>query len=381
MISFLDLQKINHQYQQELKTAAAEVIDSGWFLLGKKSENFEKNLASYIGTNHAVGVGNGLDALRLIFRAYIEMGIMSEGDEIIVPANTYIATILAITDNKLQPILVEPTILSYNLDLDLIEKKITKRTKAVVVVHLYGQVCWNNSLSDIAKKYNLKIIEDNAQAIGAEYNSKKAGSLGDASAFSFYPSKNLGALGDAGAVTTSNDELAEIIRALANYGSKKKYINEYQGLNSRLDEMQAAFLDIKLKFLNQENEYRRKLASIYLNGIKNDSIVLPFLKNTNIKVEENKEHTWHLFVIRYPNRNELQKYLTSNGIQTLIHYPIPPNKQLAYKNLNNLDFPITNKIHSEVLSLPLNPVLSEKEVEFIIKILNNFKANFKINEV
>ena len=239
MISFLDLQKINHQYQQELKTAAAAVIDSGWFLLGKKNENFEKNLASYIGTNHAVGVGNGLDALRLIFRAYIEMGIMSEGDEIIVPANTYIATILAITDNKLQPILVEPTILSYNLDLDLIEKKITKRTKAVVVVHLYGQVCWSNLLSDLAKKYNLKIIEDNAQAIGAEYNSKKAGSLGDASAFSFYPSKNLGALGDAGAVTTSNDELAEIIRALANYGSKKKYINEYQGLNSRLDELQT----------------------------------------------------------------------------------------------------------------------------------------------
>lgn len=372
MISFLDLQKINHQYQQELKTAAAEVIDSGWFLLGKKNENFEKNLASYIGTNHAVGVGNGLDALRLIFRAYIEMGIMSEGDEIIVPANTYIATILAITDNKLQPILVEPTILSYNLDLDLIEKKITKRTKAVVVVHLYGQVCWSNLLSDLAKKYNLKIIEDNAQAIGAEYNSIKTGALGDASAFSFYPSKNLGALGDAGAVTTSNDELAEIIRALANYGSKKKYINEYQGLNSRLDELQAAFLDIKLKFLDQENEYRRKLASIYLDGIKDDSIVLPFPKNTKIKVEENKEHTWHLFVIRHPNRNELQKYLTSNGIQILIHYPIPPNKQLAYKNLNQLDFPITNKIHSEVLSLPLNPKLSEKEVELIIKILNNF---------
>lgn len=373
MISFLDLQKINHQYQQELKTAAAAVIDSGWFLLGKKNENFEKNLASYIGTNHAVGVGNGLDALRLIFRAYIEMGIMSEGDEIIVPANTYIATILAITDNKLQPVFVEPAILSYNLDLDSIEKKITTKTKAVVVVHLYGQVCWSDSLSDIAKKYNLKIIEDNAQAIGAEYNSKRTGALGDASAFSFYPSKNLGALGDAGAVTTNNDELAEIIRALANYGSKKKYINEYQGLNSRLDEMQAAFLDVKLKFLNQENEYRRKLASIYLNGIKNDSIVLPFPKNTNINVEENKEHTWHLFVIRHPKRDELQKYLTNNGIQTLIHYPIPPNKQLAYKTLNHFDFPITNKIHNEALSLPLNPILSENDADAVVKALNNFE--------
>jgi dTDP-4-amino-4,6-dideoxygalactose transaminase len=372
MISFLDLQKINHQYQQELKVAATEVIDSGWFLLGKKNEDFEKNLAQYIGTSHAIGVGNGLDALRLIFKAYIELGLMSEGDEVIVPANTYIASILAITDAKLQPILVEPSLVSYNLDFDLIEKKITKKTKAILVVHLYGQVCWSDTLLYLANKYNLKIIEDNAQAIGAEYNSIKTGALGDASAFSFYPSKNLGALGDAGAVTTDDNQLAEIVRALGNYGSKKKYSNEYQGLNSRLDELQAAFLDIKLKFLEYENEYRRKLASLYLNGIKNESIVLPFPKNTNLKCEENKEHVWHLFVIRHPKRDELQKHLTNNGIQTLIHYPIPPNKQLAYKALNHLDFPITNTIHSQVLSLPLNPILSKGEVEHIIKKLNVF---------
>lgn len=372
MISFLDLQKINHQYQQELKIAAAEVIDSGWFLLGKKNEDFEKNLAKYIGTSHAIGVGNGLDALRLIFKAYVELGIMSEGDEVIVPANTYIASILAITDAKLQPILVEPSLVSYNLDFDLIEKKITKKTKAILVVHLYGQVCWDDTLLYLVNKYNLKIIEDNAQAIGAEYNSIKTGALGDASAFSFYPSKNLGALGDAGAVTTNDNQLAEIVRALGNYGSKKKYINEYQGLNSRLDELQAAFLDIKLKFLEHENEYRRKLASLYLEGIKSESIVLPFPKNTNLKCEENKEHVWHLFVIRHPKRDELQKHLTNNGIQTLIHYPIPPNKQLAYKALNHLDFPITDTIHSQVLSLPLNPILSEKEVEQVIEAINNF---------
>lgn len=372
MISFLDLQKINHKYQQELKIAASEVIDSGWFLLGKKNENFEKNLAQYIGTSHAIGVGNGLDALRLIFKAYIELGLMSEGDEVIVPANTYIASILAITDAKLQPILVEPSLVSYNLDFDLIKKKITNKTKAILVVHLYGQVCWGDTLLYLANKYNLKIIEDNAQAIGAEYNSIKTGALGDASAFSFYPSKNLGALGDAGAVTTNDNQLAEIVRALGNYGSKKKYNNEYQGLNSRLDELQAAFLDIKLKFLEQENEYRRKLASLYLDGIKSESIVLPFPKNTNLKCEENKEHVWHLFVIRHPKRDELQKHLTNNGIQTLIHYPIPPNKQLAYKALNHLDFPITNTIHSQVLSLPLNPILSEKEIELIIKNLNDF---------
>jgi len=372
MIKFLDLQKINNQYKQELKKAASEVIESGWFLKGEKTTKFEKNFASYIKSSHAIGLGNGLDALRLIFKAYIELGFMSEGDEVIVPANTYIASILAITDNKLKPILVEPNILTYNIDIDLIEKHITERTKAIMVVHLYGQVCWDDSITDLAKKYNLKIIEDNAQAIGAEYEGIKTGALGDAAGFSFYPGKNLGALGDGGAVITNDIELAEVVRALGNYGSKKKYVNEYQGLNSRLDEMQAAFLDVKLKYIDKENQYRRDLASIYLNEIKNESIILPFPNNRSAKFAENKQHVWHLFVVRHQERNKLQKYLTKNGIETLIHYPIPPNKQLAYKTLNHIDFRVTNTIHSEVLSLPLSPVLTKKEIHAVINVLNSF---------
>lgn len=372
MIKFLDLQKINATYSDELKLAASEVIDSGWFLMGEKVKKFEKNLAAYIGSSNAIGVGNGLDALRLILKGYIELGFLSEGDEVIVPANTYIASILAITDNKLKPVLVEPNNLTFNLDIDLIEKNITKRTKAIMIVHLYGQVCWSDSIKDLAKKYNLKIIEDNAQAFGAQYNGVKTGALGDAAGFSFYPGKNLGALGDAGAVTTNDNELAEIIRALGNYGSKKKYFNEYQGLNSRLDEMQAAFLDIKLKYVDQENQSRRNIASLYLKEIKNKSIVLPFTNNTCLKVEENKEHVWHLFVIRHSKRNQLQDYLTKCGIETLIHYPIPANKQLAYKEMNELNFPITNSIHNEVLSLPISPVMTNTEVETVIKAVNSF---------
>lgn len=370
MIQFLDLQKINAQYKDELKKAASEVIDSGWFLKGDKTEKFEKNLASYIGTSHAIGVANGLDALRLILKGYIEIGFMTEGDEILVPANTYIATILAITDTKLKPVLIEPNISTYNLDIDLIEQHITKKTKAILVVHLYGQVCWNNFIPNLAKKYNLKIIEDNAQAFGAEYNGIKTGALGDAAGFSFYPGKNLGALGDGGAVTTNDSELAEIIRALGNYGSLKKYSNKYLGLNSRLDELQAAFLDIKLKYIDSENLYRRQIASKYLREIDNKSIILPFPSNTSNKFENNKEHVWHLFVIRHPKRDHLQQYLSENGIQTLIHYPIPPNKQLAYKELNYLDFQITNTIHQEVLSLPISPVLTDKEVDVIVKAIN-----------
>lgn len=373
MISFLDLQKINATYSDELKLAASEVIDSGWFLMGEKANKFEKNLATYIGSSNAIGVGNGLDALRLILKGYIELGYMSEGDEVIVPANTYIASILAITENKLKPVLVEPNNLTFNLDIDLIEKNITTRTKAIMIVHLYGQVCWSNSIKDLAKKYHLKIIEDNAQAFGAQYGSVKTGALGDAAGFSFYPGKNLGALGDAGAVTTNDNELAEIIRALGNYGSKKKYFNEYQGLNSRLDEMQAAFLDIKLKYIENENQQRRQLASIYLNKINNKDVVLPFSSNA-LKVEENKEHVWHLFVIRHPRRNLLQDYLTKNGIETLIHYPIPANKQLAYKEMNELNFLITNSIHNEVLSLPISPVMTDTEVEIVIEAVNSFKC-------
>ena len=372
MIKFLDLQKINAQYASELKQAASDVIDSGWFLMGSKLESFEKNLASFVGVKHAIGVANGLDALRTILKAYIEMGFMAEGDEIIVPANTYIASLLAISDNKLVPILVEPNSSSYNLDIDLIEKQITPKTKAIMVVHLYGQVCWNDLLVTLAKNHNLKIIEDNAQAIGAEWNGIKTGNLGDAAGFSFYPGKNLGALGDAGAITTNDSELAAMMRAIGNYGSKKKYVNEYLGLNSRLDEIQAAFLDVKLKYIDKENQYRQQIASKYLNGIKNEQIMLPVPNNETVKVEDNKEHVWHLFVIRHKQRNKLQEYLEKNGIQTLIHYPIPPNKQLAYKELNHIDYPITNTIHEEVLSLPLSPVMTDDEVNFVIETINKF---------
>lgn len=374
MIPFLDLQKINNQYQLELKQAAFDVIESGWFVKGERTTKFEINLAKYIGVNQAIGVANGLDALRLIFKAYIELGFMTEGDEIIVPANTFIASILAITDNKLKPVFVEPDISTYNLDLDKIEDQITSRTKAIMVVHLYGQVCWNDSILDLANKYKLKIIEDNAQAIGAEYKGIKTGNLGDAAGFSFYPGKNLGALGDGGAVTTNDPEIAQVIKALANYGSTKKYVNEFKGLNSRLDELQAAFLDIKLKYLDKENQNRRQIASRYLRELKNESIILPLPYNNAVSYVENKEHVWHLFVIRHSKRDELQEYLTQNGIETLIHYPIPPNKQLAYKEFNDLDFSITNTIHQEALSLPISPVLTEGEVNKMIKAINRFNC-------
>lgn len=395
MIKFLDLQKINAQYAAELKQAAAEVIDSGWYLLGERVKRFEQNLAAHTGVKHAIAVANGLDALRLILKAYMEMGLMHEGDEVIVPANTYIASILAITDNRLKPVLVEPDINTYNLDISLIEQHITPRTKAIMVVHLYGQVCWSNELEAIAQKHNLKIIEDNAQAIGAEYSrghgawgreqkagsrkqgaeSSKTGNLGDAAGFSFYPGKNLGALGDAGAVTTNDHKLAEVVRALANYGSRQKYVNEYQGLNSRLDEIQAAFLDIKLKYLDAENQRRRQIAQYYCENIKHPEITLPWPEE-NFKLYPLSfilSHVWHLFVIRHPRRDALQKHLTDNDIQTLIHYPIPPHKQLAYKGWNELSFPITEKIHREVLSLPISPVMLEKEVVKAVEVINKFK--------
>jgi dTDP-4-amino-4,6-dideoxygalactose transaminase len=369
MIKFLDLQKINAQYADELKQAASEVIDSGWYLLGERVKRFESTLASYIRVKHAIGVGNGLDALRIILKAYIEMGVMKEGDEVIVPANTYIATILAITDNRLKPVLVEPDINTYNLDISLIEKHLTVRTKAIMVVHLYGRVCWDKKLEELAKKYNLKIIEDNAQAIGAEWNGIKTGALGDAAGFSFYPGKNLGALGDAGAVTTKDGQLAEVVRALGNYGSKQKYVNEYQGLNSRMDEIQAAFLSVKLKYLDAENQKRREIAQYYIENIKHPDIILPTL---NFEPSTLNSHVWHLFVIRHSNRDKLQKYLSENGIQTLIHYPIPPHKQLAYKEWNNLTFPVTEKTHREVVSIPISPVMTNEGAKIIANKLNEY---------
>ena len=371
MVKFLDLQKINAQYADELKNTASDVIDSGWYLLGERVRVFEEKLCRYLNVTHSIVCGNGLDALRLILRAYMEMGVMKEGDEVIVPANTYIASILSITDNRLVPVLVEPDMKTYNLSIEDIEPHITPKTKAIMVVHLYGRVCWSKELERIALKYNLKIIEDNAQAIGASYrtgvNLIRSGALGDAAGNSFYPGKNLGALGDAGAVTTYDKQLASVIRAIANYGSQEKYVNRYQGLNSRMDELQAGFLSVKLKYLDTENEIRRKIAQYYLDHIKNDKIILP-------EFPENKEsHVFHLFVVRTKERDGLQSYLSENGVQTLIHYPIPPYKQEAYKN-NRIGkhFPVTDSIHNEILSLPISPVLEKDEIEKIIELVNKY---------
>lgn len=366
MIKFLDLQKINLQHQEEIEAKLLQVFRSGWYLMGNELNLFEKNLSQYIGTKHAIGVANGLDALRLILRGYIEMGLMKEGDEILVPSNTYIASILAISDNGLVPVLVEPDIANYNIDVSKIEEKITPKTKGILIVHLYGRVIFSEELQQLAQKYNVKIIEDNAQAIGAEWEGKKTGNLGDASGFSFYPGKNLGALGDAGAITTNDEELTKTIRALANYGSNKKYVNIYQGLNSRLDEIQAAVLDIKLKYIDEENEVRRKIARQYISEISNSNIILP--ENP----ENENEHVWHIFLIRTEKRDELQAYLTENGVQTLIHYPIPPHKQEAYKDWNSQSFPISEKIHQEVLSLPISPVMENEEIAKVIELLNKF---------
>lgn len=366
MIKFLDLQKITAQYAEELKQTASEVIDKGWFLLGERVKIFEQQYSDFTGVRNTVACANGLDALRLILRAYIELGVMREGDEVIVPANTYIATILAITDNHLKPVLIEPDITTYNLDFSLIEQAITSKTKAIMVVHLYGRTCWSEELKRIAKKYNLKIIEDNAQAAGAYYQNQRTGNLGDAAGNSFYPGKNLGALGDSGAVTTNDNELATIVRALANYGSQEKYVNKYQGMNSRMDEIQAAFLSVKLKYLDVENEIRRKVADFYMENIKNPQVILP------VPTEQRESHVQHLFVIRTKQRNKLQLFLAEKAIQTLIHYPIPPHKQMAYQEWNNFSFQITEQIHDEVLSLPMSPVLSSEEVNRIVNTVNAF---------
>ncbi|MEG2120805.1 MAG: DegT/DnrJ/EryC1/StrS family aminotransferase [Rikenellaceae bacterium] len=366
MIKFLDLQKINAQYATELKEVASEVIDSGWYLQGAQNEKLEEKLIDFIGSKYAITVANGLDALRLILRAYIELGTMEDGDEVIVPANTYIATILAITDNRLTPVLIEPSIDTYNIDIDKIEEAITPRTKAIMVVHLYGRVVWSEKLKEIAQRHNLKIIEDNAQAIGAVYHGIKTGNLGDAAGFSFYPGKNLGALGDSGAVTTSDPEVARAVRTLANYGSSKKYIFQYSGLNSRMDEMQAAFLTVKIRHLLQENERRREIAEYYCKNITNPKITLPK------QPYEREEHIYHIFVVRTSDRDALQKHLSEKGIQTLIHYPIAPHKQECYKEWNELSFPITEKIHNEVLSLPISPVLTDDEIRQIVKAVNEY---------
>lgn len=365
MIKFLDLLTINKQHKDELKKAFERVLDSGWYIMGDELKNFETEFAAYCGTKHAIGVANGLDALILIIRAYKEMGIFQDGDEIIVPANTYIASILAISANNLVPVLVEPNINTYNIDPALIESHITEKTKAILPVHLYGQLCDMKSINAIAQKHQLKVIEDSAQAHGATSDGKRAGNFGDATGFSFYPGKNLGALGDAGAITTNDDSLNGSIRALLNYGSHKKYENLYKGVNSRLDELQAALLSVKLKTLDQETATKRAIANRYMAEINNGKIILP-------KVAEQDAHVWHLFVIRTHTREHLQQYLSNNGIQTVIHYPIPPHKQEAYKEWNDLNYPISETIHREVLSLPLSPVLKPEEVDYVIKVLNEY---------
>lgn len=361
MIPFLDLKKINEQYRKEVDSKIKEVLDSGWYLLGKQNAIFEESFAEYCGVKYCVGCANGLDALRLIIRAYG----FGKDDEIIVPANTYIASVLAITDNGCEPIFVEPDIDTYNINPDLIEAKITKNTKAILVVHLYGQAVQMQKIWEIAKKYNLRIIEDCAQAHGAKYQDKRVGNLGDAAGFSFYPGKNLGALGDGGCITTNDKDLANKARALGNYGSHEKYKNIYTGLNSRLDEIQAGILNVKLKYLDRDNQKRREVAEFYLQNIKNPNIVLP-------KFYDKDSHVWHLFVIRSKERDGLQKYLQENGIQTLIHYPIPPHKQKCYKKYNHLSFFITETIHNEVLSIPMSPTIQKHMIKNIAQCINAF---------
>ncbi len=363
MIPFLDLKNINSQYKKELIEACEKVIESGWYIHGNECKEFEKEFTIYCSTKYAIGVANGLDALILILRAYKEMGIINDGDEVIVPSNTYIASILAISQNNLIPVLIEPDIKTYLINPDKIEEKITTKTKAIMPVHLYGQTCQMDEINKIAKKYNLKVIEDSAQAHGAYYKDKRAGNLGDASGFSFYPGKNLGALGDGGAVTTNDEKLANTIKALRNYGSHKKYENKYKGINSRLDEIQAAMLRVKLKFLDNEISKRKEIANYYLQNIKNKNLILPSIATDSV---------WHLFVIRTKKRDELQKYLAENGIQTLIHYPIPPHKQEAYKEWNNDRYPISEQIHNEVLSLPISGVQTIEDTQKIIKAVNDF---------
>jgi dTDP-4-amino-4,6-dideoxygalactose transaminase len=365
MIKFLDLQKINSQYEAQFQQKMKLVLDKGWFILGNEVKTFESDFAAYCGTKYCLGVGNGLDALVLIFKAYIQLGKLQKGDEVIVPANTYIASILAILQAELVPVLVEPRLETYNIDPDLIQHKITSKTKAVLAVHLYGQLAEMEAIAIIAKQHNLLVIEDAAQAHGAENKKGKAGNLSDAAAFSFYPGKNLGALGDAGAVTTNDEALYKMIQSLRNYGSEKKYHNEFIGVNSRLDELQAAFLNVKLPCLDAENEQRHSIVKRYLTEIKNVKITLPVW-------DFSKNHVFHLFVIRTENRIVLQDYLKQHNIETLIHYPIAPHKQKAFKHWNDLSFPITEKIHHEVLSLPISPLLEDDEVDIIIKCINSW---------
>lgn len=384
MIPFLDLKKINEPYEAVFQEKLKEVLDNGWYILGKEVEIFEKAFAEYCQTKYCIGVGNGFDALVLIFKGYIQLGKLQKGDEVIVPANTYIACILAILQADLIPVLVEPKLETYNINPDLIQEKITSKTKAILAVHLYGQLAEMEKINEIAVQNNLLVIEDAAQSHGAIENSNNSKfqipnikedkisnqkstvkNLKSSAAHSFYPGKNLGCLGDGGAITTNDSELANVLFALRNYGSQQKYYNDYIGVNSRLDELQAGFLNLKLPNLDADNSKRRAIAKRYLSQIKNNKIILPDWDNSN-------NHVFHLFVVRTENRTDLQRYLTNNNIQTVIHYPVPPHKQNAFLEWNNLSFPITEKIHNEVLSLPISPVLTKEEVGFIIETINQY---------
>jgi dTDP-4-amino-4,6-dideoxygalactose transaminase len=366
MVPFLSLKSVTEKYANEIHEAVNRVVDSGYYLQDQENAQFEQHYANYIGTKYCIGCANGLDALICIFRAYIELGQMKPGDEVIVPANTFIATILAITENGLKPVLVEPKLNTLEINDELIEDVITERTKAICIVHLYGRLAYTDKIATLCKKYSLKLVEDNAQAHGClSPDGRKTGSIGDAAGHSFYPGKNLGALGDAGAVTTNDEELAKAIRTLANYGSQRKYVFKYTGRNSRLDEIQAAVLDVKLRHLDEDNLHRKKIAKYYIEHISNPSVTLP----DTLSMEQN---VFHLFPILCTRRNDLHDYLDKNGVQTIIHYPIPPHKQECYKDWANMSFPITELIANEELSLPIGPVISMEEAMKVVDLINRF---------
>ncbi|MDY5122297.1 MAG: DegT/DnrJ/EryC1/StrS family aminotransferase [Treponema sp.] len=365
-VPFLSLKDVTDKYSNEIHEAVNRVVDSGWYLQGKENEQFEADFANYIGTKYCIGCANGLDALYLVLRAYIELGVMKKGDEVIVPANTFIATILAITENGLVPVLVEPSLTNLEIDDSLIESKITDKTKAIMIVHLYGNLAYTDKIGQLCKKYNLKLIEDNAQAHGCKYNGKLTGSLGDAGCHSFYPGKNIGALGDAGAVTTDDEVLAATIRSLGNYGSAKKYVFKYVGHNSRLDEIQAAILDVKLKHLDEDVDLRKSVAKRYIEGIKNPKVKV-------IAAPNMEERAYHLFPVLCDDRDNLQKYLESKGIGTNIHYPIPPHMQECYKDWAKQDLPITEQIHKTELSLPMSPTMTDEQVQYVIDCINEWE--------
>ena len=377
MIKYLDLKRINGLYDAEIRKAVNDVLDSGWYLKGEATRRFEQHYAEYIGTRHCIGVANGLDALTLILRAYIEMGMMQEGDEVIVPANTYIASILAITENRLVPVLVEPSPATLQIDDTRIEQAITPRTRAVMIVHLYGRCAYTDRIEEICRQHGLKLIEDNAQAHGCFYkeNLKKTGSLGDAAGHSFYPGKNLGALGDAGAVTTDDDALADIVRALGNYGSHQKYVHDYLGRNSRIDELQAAILDVKLRHLDADNQRRKDIAARYEREVSNDLVRLRLDGNETYSRSSLATHdcVYHIFPVFCERRDELKKYLADNGVETQIHYPVPPHRQRCYPELHHLSLPVTERIHAQELSIPCHQAMTDHEVTCIIDLLNAFK--------